>query len=418
MFSKIITLVSLTLQARVDTRIRAGNILGRAWAPLPRFAAYIGWFFARGNYNNIMLHARGLAASDKIELADTGTFNFSRYAERRALQETARLIKVPFVRWTAYLTSGGTEANIYALWVAREWAWKKLPNTVHWIVPVSAHYSIEKALHILGIDRTDRNLIHRVQVGTDGVTSWEEIRRILNSVRAQSTDPIVCVMTAMTTEFGMLDPAAELNQYLEKTNDQNVFFHLDAAFSAFVLPGIEKYQDYFLNLNHLSSISVDYHKILGAPTGTGAVFITDGLEEYVKVPAAYLRDSADYTLVGSRRGIDAVVLFALLRAESPLSMKSRVTAARTKALWLYYEFSKFKQIRPLYIPFANYLVVEIDESDSVKRKQIELVLSKYAVTSSKVVINDVSREFYKLILRADTPNKTLRNCVRELQNVV
>jgi len=90
-----------------------------------------------------------------------------------------------------YVTSGGTEANIQAVRIARERAESRSPNVV---MPESGHFSFQKAADLLGVELR--------LVPTD-----ERHRADLEAVRASVDDDTALVVgVAGTTEYGRVDP--------------------------------------------------------------------------------------------------------------------------------------------------------------------------------------------------------------------
>ncbi len=96
-----------------------------------------------------------------------------------------------------YVASGGTEANIQAVRIARERAQTRRPTVV---MPASAHFSFRKAADVLGVDLC--------------VVLTDDSHRIdLEAVRsAVDADTAMVVAVAGTTEYGRVDPILELGR--------------------------------------------------------------------------------------------------------------------------------------------------------------------------------------------------------------
>ena len=64
--------------------------------------------------------------------------------EREVLKFWAELLRAPKDKWWGYVTNGGTEGNLYGLWLARECCPKGIVYYSE-----DTHYSIDKNLHFL-----------------------------------------------------------------------------------------------------------------------------------------------------------------------------------------------------------------------------------------------------------------------------
>ncbi len=220
----------LNIYARYDARLRKGVVFGRAWAPLRFSAQFFPFWFGKFNYNNILLHARGIFSNDNIQISNSGTFNFTRYLEKKLLQNIVQILKLPFSQFSGYITSGATEANIYAMWVAREWARSKIKelksNKIHWIVSNNAHYSIRKALQLLDIYDNSNNELITIKTDSLGSANYEKITEHIKKIRDYGSNPIILPLTVMTTECGSIDPVTKINNFIVKSKFDNIFFHV------------------------------------------------------------------------------------------------------------------------------------------------------------------------------------------------
>src|SRR5690606_29982298 len=98
------------------------------------------------------------------------------------------------------ITSGGTESLFCALHAAREWAKEKYPHIKEpeFIGPYSAHATISKSCHYLGIKMT------RVPVGPD-------LRADVKAMEAAiGPNTIGLLGSAPSWPYGKVDPMAEI----------------------------------------------------------------------------------------------------------------------------------------------------------------------------------------------------------------
>ncbi|MEZ0393425.1 MAG: aminotransferase class V-fold PLP-dependent enzyme [Desulfurococcaceae archaeon] len=198
-------------------------------------------------------------------------------------------------------TSGGTESNILALFVARRT--RKGGNNVV-VAPSTVHVSIEKACELMGC--------RLVKVPADplGPVDAGLLERY---VREHS--PFAVVITAGTTEAGAVDPVEEAAELAEK---YGFHLHVDAAYGGLIIPFLRKHGllDVDLRVGRgVASLSVDMHKLGGAPIPSGLLFFEDDeLLEAACFRAAYMPSGRICGLLGTRPGGAVVASYFTWRA--------------------------------------------------------------------------------------------------------
>jgi tyrosine decarboxylase/aspartate 1-decarboxylase len=197
------------------------------------------------------------------------------------------------------IVNGGTEANITALWIARNITRKKRV-----LFPASAHFSFHKACDILGLDPVVIPLDEKFTIDLDTVK-----RRIDNDVCA-------VVGIAGTTELGMVDDIRGLAELLP----DDAFLHVDAAFGGFVLPFLRKMginlPDFDFAIKEVSSITIDPHKMGMSTVPSGALLLRkkEWMAEIYK-EAPYLTSVGQTaTLSGTRCSAAVASTYAAMRA--------------------------------------------------------------------------------------------------------
>ncbi|MBN2250778.1 MAG: tyrosine decarboxylase MfnA [Candidatus Altiarchaeota archaeon] len=186
-----------------------------------------------------------------VNALDTHIFESVQVLEKEAIEWLGSLMHNP--KAAGYLTSGGTEANIAALYAAK----KRHPGKKEIIVPKSAHYSIYKAADLMDLKI--------VETGIDGRyrADEESIKEALND------KTIAVVATAGTSALGAIDPVGVISELCD-----NVFLHVDAAFGGFMIPFLERDPVDF-SLPNVDSITIDPHKMGAAPIPSGAILFRD-----------------------------------------------------------------------------------------------------------------------------------------------
>jgi aromatic-L-amino-acid decarboxylase len=185
------------------------------------------------------------------------------------------------------LTSGGSIANLSAVVTARH---TKLGQDFWdgtYYVSDQAHASVTKAATIAGF--SERNL--RV-VPTDGELRMDvdALRDRVRRDRDTGLRPFLVVPAAGTTNTGAIDP---LDDVANVAADERLWMHVDAAYGGF-FQLTERGRDRFVGIERADSITLDPHKGMFLPYGTGSLIVRDGarLHDAMYAGAAYLQDRA------------------------------------------------------------------------------------------------------------------------------
>lgn len=232
----------------------------------------------------------------ETNLGDPGLFPGTASLERLLLERLGTLLHLPTT--CGYATTGGTESNIQALRIARALGRKERPNVV---IPESAHFSFKKACDILRLEM--RTVPLDAEYRMDARAAEERIDR----------NTCCLVGIAGTTEYGMVDPIADLAGI---ARDHNLFFHVDAAFGGMVLPFLPEAPPFDFSLPGVSSIAVDPHK-MGMSTIPAGVLLVRDREALcsLMVDTPYLSIKQGYTLSGTRPGASVAGALAVLEYE-------------------------------------------------------------------------------------------------------
>src|SRR2546426_3582413 len=166
------------------------------------------------------------------------------------------------------LTSGGSLSNLIALVTARV---ARLPeNFLEGTLYASeeTHLSLFKAARIAGF--SDRN-VRRIEVDGRFRLRPDRLEAAVVSDRAQGRRPFFVVANVGTTNTGAIDPLPEI---LDIARRHELWVHADAAYGGFFrlipegaarMPGVER----------CDSITLDPHKGLFLPYGTGCLLVRD-----------------------------------------------------------------------------------------------------------------------------------------------
>jgi tyrosine decarboxylase/aspartate 1-decarboxylase len=178
-------------------------------------------------------------------------------------------------------TSGATESNILALLHAREDGYR---TVIHF---ATAHYSIAKAIHLLGL----KEVLVRV------IDGYAPDLAALEQALEEHPGSIV-VATLGTTETGYLDPVGEIARLAGRYDS---IVHVDAAFTGPILSVLPNPKANVQLDSIVRTMAVDLHKIPEAPIGAGVLLassksIIDGL--WYNAP--YIPSGRQFGLLGTR----------------------------------------------------------------------------------------------------------------------
>ena len=199
------------------------------------------------------------------------------------------------------VVSGGTLANVTAIWCARNAALPAhsvrelgltdaLDRAGHRgavvIGPASMHYSFAKAADLVGIGTA--NLV-RVPLDADDRIDVAALRRTVRRCREEGRLVLAVVAVAGTTDAGAVDPLPEV---ADVAAEARCHFHVDAAWGGPALMS-PRQRRRFAGLSRADTVTLDGHKQFHLPVGAGFLLFRE------RTLAAHLEHDAPYTV---RRG--------------------------------------------------------------------------------------------------------------------
>jgi aromatic-L-amino-acid decarboxylase len=235
----------------------------------------------------------GLYAS---ALADFIACAVNRYVGVAQAAPVLARIEETAVRWLAgvmgypataagILTSGGSLSNFSAIVTARE---AKLPQGFSQgriYVSEETHHSVAKAARLAGFRR---DAIRVVPVDARRRLRASALREAVSDDRGRGLAPFLVVASVGTTNTGAIDP---LREVLAVARDQGLWVHADGAYGGFfrLAPDGERLTD---GIEDCDSITLDPHKGLFLPYGTGCLLVRDrdALLQAHRESADYLQD--------------------------------------------------------------------------------------------------------------------------------
>ena len=310
------------LTSVVDDSIHCGNpkMIGHMTAALPNFTRPLARMVTAMNQNCV-----------KTETAKTATF-----LEREALAMLHRQlykrddafyeaeVQNP-TRTLGLFTSGGTLANVSALWIARNrrlgpkddfkgvskaGAMKAMlaHGYTDAVIIGSAlmHYSMNKSVDVLGLGEDSL-----IKIPVDEAFRVNLVAMEAKIIELQADNVLIVglVGIAGATETGSVDPLDEMAVLAAK---YDIHFHVDAAWGGPLIFS-EVHSHKLAGIEKADTITLDGHKQLYMPMGCGLCFMKEPeLVDSIKKTANYIIrnesfDLGKFTLEGSR-GANAIFL--------------------------------------------------------------------------------------------------------------
>jgi glutamate/tyrosine decarboxylase-like PLP-dependent enzyme len=178
-------------------------------------------------------------------------------------------------------------------------------------VPMSAHYSWEKAVSLMGLG--SESLIY-VPLNSEGRMDVAEFKRLMALELAAGSTIVAVVSLAGSTEMGTIDSIDLIQDHLDELKQEqglDIWHHVDAAYGGFLAccPRNDLTEPWYDGLHRgvrrVNSVTIDPHKLGYVPYAAGVVLIRDPRDYYLFSPGApYLAADAVWpgaqTLEGSR----------------------------------------------------------------------------------------------------------------------
>jgi histidine decarboxylase len=205
-----------------------------------------------------------------------------------------------------YVTSGGTEGNMYGLYVARELH----PEGVCYFCE-HTHYSVAKILRM----QHTRSIMLRAQ--PDGQIDYDDLEE---SIKLHRDRPPILFLNAGTTMTGAIDQVARVREIIDRLRIRDSYLHVDAALSGMILPFVEDPPDWNFRAG-IDSLSISGHKLLGAPIPCGVVLARRAHVERIAQAVEYV-GVEDTTVLGSRSAFAPLLMWYRLRTLGRRGMRA------------------------------------------------------------------------------------------------
>jgi len=227
-----------------------------------------------------------------VESGDMQTKGF----EREVVAFFADLFRAPKNNNWGYVTGGGSEGNLYALYLARE----LYPQGMVYYSEAT-HYSVQKNVHLLGME----SIVIRAK--ENGEMDYEDLRE---TVQLHRHRPVIVLANIGTTMTEAKDDVPQIRDILKSFAIKSSYIHCDAALAGTYLPLLG--YDSFDFSHGADSVAISGHKFIGSPITCGVVVVKKSYKDRIGRTISYI-GSLDTTISGSRNGITPLFLWYALK---------------------------------------------------------------------------------------------------------
>ncbi len=287
----------------------------------------------------------------ETNLGDPGLFPGTALMESEVIEMLGEMLHLE--NPVGHIVTGGTEANIMAMTVAKYLFKEKNDGVPEIILPRSAHFSFKKIISMLSLKPhyvpLDEN--YRMDVS------------MIEDLISENTMAIVAI--AGTTELGMVDDIKKISQ-IAYSND--IYLHVDAAFGGFIIPFLDDERKAGLNFDFkckgVSSITIDPHKMGLAPVAAGGIlFRKQEHLDKLAVDTPYLTKNKQTTIVGTRVGAGTAATWTLLKYYGKEGYKKVVSDAMLLTQYTYEKLNDMEHINVTCKPELNLISFTSDIKD-------------------------------------------------------
>ncbi|NGP88842.1 pyridoxal phosphate-dependent decarboxylase family protein [Fodinibius halophilus] len=190
------------------------------------------------------------------------------------------------------LTSGGSIANLIGLVVARDESGITASDFERAVIYTTrqVHHCVIKAIKFAGLREAT---VRTIPMDDHYCMKSDELNKQIIADKNDGLIPLTIFASAGTTDIGAVDP---LNEIAEIAEQHDLWFHVDAAYGGFFLL-TEHGQEVMRGIENSDSVTIDPHKGLFLPYGSGALLVKDGQKLYDSqhMTANYLQDTLKAT---------------------------------------------------------------------------------------------------------------------------
>ncbi|TSJ35938.1 histidine decarboxylase [Mucilaginibacter corticis] len=246
----------------------------------------------------------------------------SRSLEMEVLAFFADLFRARAGEWWGYVTNGGSEGNLYGLYVARE----LYPKAMVYYSEAT-HYSIQKNISLLNMP----SIVIRTQ--ENGEIDYEDL---CNTIKLNRHLPVIMVANIGTTMTEAKDDIIRIKSIFKENAIAASYIHCDAALTGCYAGFLEPKPPFDFR-DGADSIAISGHKFLGSPIPCGAVIVKKIYRDRIGREVPYI-GTLDTTISGSRNGHSPVFLWYRIRQLGLDGIKRRIEESLELAAYTITQF--------------------------------------------------------------------------------
>jgi len=229
--------------------------------------------------------------------------------EREVLELFADLTEAPADSFWGYLTSGGTEGNLYGIFLARE------------LYPSGIFYCSEETFAMNKLFRTLRVPYVVVRSHEDGTI---DLAHLHEELAAHAGSPPIILANVGTTLKGAVDDIPGIRNVLAELGIERSYIHADAALAGMIMPFVKDAPAWNFAAG-VDSISISLHKMVGSPLPCGVVLAKKSNLDSVS-GSKEGTGRLDTTILASRNAITPLFLWYAFRTVGLAGFSQRVAA--------------------------------------------------------------------------------------------
>ena len=258
------------------------------------------------------------------------------------------------------LTSGGTEANLIAMYLAKQS--KPYVKNPAIVLPESAHYSFDKAAALMGLK------LRRARLHQDYELDLNHYESLIDE------NTVGLVGIAGTSSLGLVDPIDKISQL---AREYQIYLHVDAAFGGLVLPFMEKfgynYPHFDFRNPEVCSITVDPHKMGMGVNPSGAILVRKSNKINANFEIPYLAGGSfkSFNILGTRPGAPAIAFWALLQYLGKDGFMKIVNRCWENTLYLADQIGQIPEVKVATTPQMNVLGLKLTSKASINFDQFD-----------------------------------------------
>lgn len=237
--------------------------------------------------------------------------------EREVVSFFARLFRANPRDFWGYVTNGGSESNLYGLYLARE----MYPKAIVYYSE-STHYSVRKNIHLLNVPA----IVIRSQ--ENGEMDYEDFE---NTLRFNRHKPAIVLTTFGTTMTEAKDDISKVKNILRKLAIHDHYIHVDGAlagtFGPFMKPRLP-----FDFMDGADSIAISGHKFIGSPMPCGIVITKKSCRDRIAKGISYI-GASDTTISGSRNGHSVLFMWYAIKKMGVEGLRARYQECQETAAY-------------------------------------------------------------------------------------